>query len=589
MLNEKYSDTYSKEHLKFALENSNMGVWDYNFTSDSLQLNTWILELFKIKPSATDFSFDVLKKVIHVDDFERTKFEFTQACRTRSDFKSNFRITTPTGSMKYIRAIGSYYKNDRGDDCSVSVIWDVSDEKSRAHEIKRVKRELENRNNQLHEAKAKLEHLALHDALTGLPNRRYLEQILETRLDGSLNSLLMIDLDRFKSVNDTLGHAAGDALLKHVAKILNASVMGTDFVARTGGDEFIILCFQHYTRLELNKLAGKIISEISQPFEFDADTCSIGASLGVVPEIKCGLSADKLLGNADLALYEAKQNGRNHASFFEETLRESQLHRKRLAEELLDGLERNEFIPFFQPQFNSDDLEVSGLEVLVRWHHPSRGILPPGEFLDAATDLGITSKIDNIVLNSALFQATAWKAKGIKVPKISVNVSQQRLADEHLIDELRAINFGDQRLSFELVESIFLDDADPVILSNIDEIKNLGIEIEIDDFGTAYTSLLSLLKIKPACLKIDRQLVGPAVNCAQTRHVIKSIVDIAKSLDMEIIAEGVETSDHIELMGQLGCDALQGYFFGYPMVAFDCEQLIGNPQLDLQSISRMNI
>jgi len=315
---------------------------------------------------------------------------------------------------------------------------------------------------------------------------------------------------------------------------------------------------------------------VQKPFYHDKDSCRVGTSIGILAHAHLVEDPDILLLNADLAMYEAKRKGRNRYELFADKLRILQDEKKQVSDEIMIAIERCDFVPFYQPQFCARSKQLVGLEVLARWRHPERGILSPAGFLDIATELGVASQIDRIILHRALFDVTRWRAKGIAVPKISVNVSPTRLSDPGLIDELEQLCCRSHNLSFELVESIFLDDADEIILANIEKIRAMGIGLEVDDFGTAYTSLLSILKIRPARLKIDRQLVGPAIDCESTRRVIQSIIDISNSLHIETVAEGVETAGHIKLMTDLGCDILQGYALGYPVPEADCQNLFVN-------------
>jgi EAL domain-containing protein (putative c-di-GMP-specific phosphodiesterase class I) len=240
---------------------------------------------------------------------------------------------------------------------------------------------------------------------------------------------------------------------------------------------------------------------------------------------------------------------------------------KRVADEILHGLEQQEFLPWYQPQFDAHSLAVVGVEALVRWRHPAGGILPPSAFLEVAEDLSVVATLDRMVLEQALIQFEVWQAAGIEVPRISVNVSARRLQDEGLIDSLKGLNIRPGTVSFELVESIFLDESEDVVAFNIDQIKDLGIDIEIDDFGTGYASIVSLLKLKPKRLKIDRQLILPIVEAPRQRQLVQSIIDIGRSLGVEVVGEGVETPEHALILRDLGCDILQGFAFSKPLNA----------------------
>lgn len=451
----------------------------------------------------------------------------------------------------------------------------VGERQNHIEELRRAKNLTEARNAELLVAKARIEHTALHDSLTGLPNRRYLDKKLELRASSGnrtlkKTALLHIDLDRFKQINDTLGHAAGDAMLIHAANILKANVRAGDFLARVGGDEFVVLC-----KLEgreggdhakyLAALAERIIGKMREPVIYEGHECRFGVSVGIAMDEEPGDDLRDLLVNADIALYRAKSQGRNRHQFFNETLQAEIVSTKRIADEILTGLEQGQFIVHYQPQFDASTLEVMGVEALVRWNHPTRGILGPDAFLKVAEELSVVSTLDRVVLEQALADFEDWRNAGLVVPKVAVNVSARRLNDEELIASLRGLGIRPGTVSFELVESIFLDDNDAFIASNVERIKDLGIDVEIDDFGTGYASIVSLLKLKPRRLKIDRQLIMPIAASPGQCGLVESIIDIGRSLGIEVIAEGVETMEHARILKKLGCRGLQGYVFARPM------------------------
>ena len=243
------------------------------------------------------------------------------------------------------------------------------------------------------------------------------------------------------------------------------------------------------------------------------------------------------------------------------------INTKRVADQILQGLDRGEFEPWFQPQFDARTLDVVGCEALARWRHPTEGILAPDRFMAVAEELNVVASIDRLVLEQALKWQAKWQADGLHMPRLSVNVSSRRLRDEQLVQSLRELAIAPGTVAFELVETIFLDEGDDDVLWQVDQLKELGIDIEIDDFGTGYASIVSLLKLKPSRLKIDRQLVMPVVEGPAQRHLVESVIEIGKSLDIGVVGEGVETMEHARILRDLGCDVLQGYAFARPMAA----------------------
>jgi EAL domain-containing protein (putative c-di-GMP-specific phosphodiesterase class I) len=298
---------------------------------------------------------------------------------------------------------------------------------------------------------------------------------------------------------------------------------------------------------------------------YQGHECRFGVSIGIAVEIAPDIEPKRLLINADIALYRAKRRGRNRFDFFTSILQAEIVHTKRVADEILSGLEQNAFEAFYQPQFDAHTLDVSGVEALARWRHPERGVLAPDQFMRIAEELNVVNAIDRLVLEQTLRDHRAWMQQGWRIPKVSVNVSSRRLHDEELVESLRLLDIEPGVVSFELVESIFLDESDEIVTSNIEEIKKLGIDVEIDDFGTGYASIISLMKLKPKRLKIDRQLVAPMVGSTAQCDLVRSIIEIGKSLGIGVVAEGVETMEHAALLRDLGCDYLQGYAFPRPM------------------------
>jgi diguanylate cyclase (GGDEF)-like protein len=555
--------------LGLALETSQVGVFEYDLETGDLLWDDNVNALFGLPQDSGPRSYGHWHDALHPDDLARAQEEFEIATRDTGRYRSEYRIVTPEGETRHVRAIGAVYKDPGTSAKIVGVNWDVSSDVALNENLKLAKRLTEARNAELETAKASIEHNALHDSLTGLPNRRYLDEVLRQRAaaaDGSEEtlSLLHLDLDRFKQINDTLGHAAGDAVLIHVSQILEANIRPGDFAARVGGDEFVVVSTLSAHK-DLAALADRIVVRMRRPFVYQGYECRFGVSVGIATESTRPFDPNRLMINADIALYRAKSRGRNRYEFFTEALQSEVSRTKRIADEILSGFENNEFIAHYQPQFDAKTLEVVGVEALARWHHPTDGILAPRQFLDVAEELNVVATIDRIVLEQALAQQSLWERQGVSIPKIAVNVSARRLQDEGLVSTLRAMNIRPGRLSFELVESIFLDETDEVVRWNIEQIRQLGIDIEIDDFGTGYASIVSLMRLKPSRLKIDQQLIKPISESATQRQIVGAIVDIGRSLDIEVLGEGVETLQHADILRNLGCRVLQGFALAPPM------------------------
>ncbi len=565
--------------LGLALETSAVGVFEFDLDTGRLIWDDRVNALFGLPQDGGERGYEHWRGAVHPDDLLRAEEEFRVATTITGRYHSEYRVVTPVGVTRNVRAIGAVYQDPGSTRRIVGVNWDVSADVALNESLKEANRLSELRYAELEAAKASIEHNSLHDSLTGLPNRRYLDRVLAERAEaaarnGTALALLHIDLDRFKQINDTLGHAAGDATLIHASHVLRANTRAEDFVARIGGDEFVIVSTADNGDDGLANLAQRIIVKMRQPVDYQGHQCRCGVSVGIATQTGGAADPARLLVDADIALYRAKSRGRNRHEFFTEALQAEVVRTKRLADELLAAIEHDQFVPYFQPQFDAVTRQIVGVEALVRWQHPVDGMLGPAAFLDVAEDLNIVSTIDRIVLEKAMAAFAQWREMGIEVGRLAVNVSARRLQDEQLIESLRHLDIEPGTVSFELVESIFLDETDDLVRFNADQLKELGIDIEIDDFGTGYASIVSLQKLKPRRLKIDRQLVMPIVTSEAQRNLVASIVDIGRALGIEVVGEGVETLEHAEILENLGCAVLQGYALARPMSALAVTQFL---------------
>lgn len=556
--------------LELALASSGCGIWQYDPGTGEELWDRRMCELYGVpytgNPLPQNFWFEQM-----LPEDRAKAADVSRAYLTGNvDEPLVVRLPQPDGSIRYIRSVGQLQIGKDGSRKLIGLALDITKDALMTADLKLAKQEADAKNAELELAKTEIEHNALHDPLTRLANRRKLDQELDklTRLSQTSRlrlSILHLDLDRFKQINDTLGHAAGDAMLAHAADILRNTVRPGDLVARIGGDEFVILAQDYADSDQVAEMAARIVAELHQPIDFEGFSCRCGVSIGIAQAAGAKIDARRLLVNADLALYRAKAQGRNCFEFFTQNLQAEIINHKRTADEVLSAIENDEFVTYYQPQFSARTGEFSGAEALIRWNHPIHGILPPGRFLKIAEDLNVTAQLDQLVLETVLRNKLRWKALGLNVPKVSVNVSAKRLHEPGLLDTLTSLQIQPGEISFELVESIFLDDSEELASGDLERIKALGIDIEIDDFGTGHTSIVSLLKLKPRRLKIDRQLVMPILHSPQENALVRSIIDIARSLGVETVAEGVETMNHAAVLGELGCDTLQGYAFGHPL------------------------
>jgi diguanylate cyclase (GGDEF)-like protein/PAS domain S-box-containing protein len=555
--------------LRLALDISRIGVFETDFDAGISVWDDAMRRIFEVEPEDDIRIGELWESKLHPADRERVLKHVSSRIAMREAFTDDYRIIARDGSIRYIRANSLPYVDHDGQLKMIGVNWDVTEDRQLREELEQQKALSEARNAELDRTRLAAEQSALHDYLTGLPNRRFLEREIDAwraipEQDRKGTAVLHIDLDRFKQINDTLGHSAGDAMLKHAALTLRQTIRASDFAARIGGDEFVLLVRFDGSSAPLADIANSIIEAMRQPISFNGHECRLGASIGIAHSTDPLADPRQLLQNADIALYNAKNLGRNRYEFYKPSSRNILVDARRVSDELLRGLERDEIIPFYQLQFDARTREIVGTECLARWQHPVHGILGPDHFLAVAEDCGVLAQIDRIILEKSLADVAKWNALGLNMPKISVNVSARRLNDPDLAEGLSNLDIKPGTVSFELLESVFLDRQDEVVRTNLETLRRLSIGIEIDDFGTGHASIVGLLNLKPGTLKIDRQLIEQLPESQEQRVLVMSIIQIARSLKIRVVAEGVETEDHARILKRLGCDVLQGYGLARP-------------------------
>ncbi|WP_242129065.1 EAL domain-containing protein [Sphingobium sp. Sx8-8] len=427
---------------------------------------------------------------------------------------------------------------------------------------------------EMRRSQAEVNRLAQYDSLTGLANRVQMMRSLEQAVAGTSGqprdcTLMMLDLDRFKTVNDTLGHPAGDALLRQVSRRIQRVVGDKGLVGRQGGDEFKILLPGRADKIMLDHLARAIIADVSQPYTIEGTAVVIGVSIGISFCPQDGVTAEALIRNADLALYAAKGDGRGIYRFYSPEMHADAEDRRQLEEDLRKALVKDGLHLVYQPVVSSQTEQITGYEALLRWNHPIRGSISPALFVPIAEDSGLIGPIGDWVLRTACHDAAQW-ADGVRV---AVNVSPIQFANPGLpstvMNALASAGLAPERLELEITESVFLNDDDGTE-SMFSRLKGLGVRLALDDFGTGYSSLGYLKKAPFDKIKIDQSFVrGAAIKGSRNSAIIKAIVSLAEALGMDTTAEGAETQDELDLIRQLGCSHIQGYVYGRPLPAAD--------------------
>lgn len=445
-------------------------------------------------------------------------------------------------------------------------------------EVARKTKDLTKAANILEEERAAAVSLAQRDELTGLLNRRGFEDAAkelasQCQSHNCSMALVAIDLDGFKGVNDTLGHQGGDELLKRVADHLRDVVPPKSAIGRMGGDEFLV-CTIETAEAKATELAEAVIEWAKKPQMINGNQIRFGASAGLARAPWLSAKPDGLLVDADLALYNAKGTGKGKVCDFDHALRVQTETRRAIAEDLQTAFEQDEFVPYFQTQHDGETLEVIGIEALVRWIKQDGTIVPPGDFLPAVENIGRLQDLDLLVMQKAVDAVRRLEAKGLNVHKLGINVSLPRLRAAGFIESIQALPDMNARLHLEILETVFVDDGSAVRDWALDLLRESGIGIEVDDFGSGHASVIGLTRLAPDILKIDRSLIFPLVESREQQIVIKSIAEIGAALGIRVTAEGVESMEHANMLRDIGVDILQGFAFSRPMPEQELERLL---------------
>lgn len=434
---------------------------------------------------------------------------------------------------------------------------------------------------ELHNVQNQFSALANRDALTGLPNRFKMmdlgtSAVSAAQRQGRLLGLLFIDLDHFKDINDTYGHFAGDAFLRAVTQRLKGALRDTDTIARLGGDEFIVLLEACNSRANAEEVANRLLYELHQPFVVEDNPVYAGASIGIALYPEAGASFDELLKAADTAMYSAKSSGRMTYRFFEEHMREAAAKRLWMDNNMREALQERQFVLYYQPKARIDTGEITGTEALIRWLHPTRGLIPPGEFIAFAEESLFIVPLGAWVLQEACRQIRAWLDMGLRIP-VAVNLSARQLKTDGVVavirDAIEQAGIDAELLEVELTESALIEDEENA-LRVLQSIRALGLRVYLDDFGTGHSSLSKLTKFPIDVLKVDRSFVSRLDSDMKSLALTKSIVLIGKTLGMKLMAEGVETPAQLACLSEIGCDFIQGYLLSKPVPAAELIEVL---------------
>ncbi|KQZ31538.1 diguanylate cyclase [Caulobacter sp. Root1472] len=535
-----------QQRLRMALELDELMVREYDLRTGEIycsgtspELEKWCL--FKNDPL----------EIVHPDDYER----IAEMVRSRKDGEAQvfeFRLNRDDGVETWVRSVGKKFLGADGKpERLVNLFKDITDRRRQTEAV---------------------ENLAFKDSLTGLPNRAYFNRKFQEAVDaseimGELFGLIMIDVDHFKDINDTLGHDAGDALLKRLAEMLHAAFRSGDTVARLGGDEFAVILRGLHSEADMMRPVNALQDLLRRPIEHAGRSFSVSASIGAALHGDPDADPSHMIKNADIALYRAKDEGRNRSVVFDPSMRSALERRIELLRDVRAAITAKEFVLYYQPVVDLASNSVSGFEALMRWDHPEQGVLTPDRFMAAFEDQDLSLKLGDLAFETALKQMRQWLDDGVEFGRVAVNISAAQFRSGRLAQEvqerLARWNVPCDRLTIEVTENVYMGWGSDMVSDTVRQLHQAGVMIALDDFGTGYASLANLRQFPIDRLKIDKSFVQNAEDAA----IVKAVITLGSSMGMKVVAEGVEDQDQLEALADYGCDQIQGYHFSRPMPA----------------------
>jgi diguanylate cyclase (GGDEF)-like protein/PAS domain S-box-containing protein len=543
------------------------GVGSYDFEI-ATQTNLWSDQLYRIygrEPQSFNASYEVFLSMLHPEDREHVMAVHQHSLATLQPFEMEERVVWPDGQVRTLASWGEVVADEAGAPVRmVGICWDITERKA---------------------IEQQLVHDALHDALTGLPNRLLLEDRLTVAVESLARkheplAVLFVDIDRFKVINDSLGHRAGDQALVEIARRIGSAVRPGDTVARFGGDEFVVLCEDLRAPGEAIAIADRVLEATSRPLVVEGGAeLVLSVSTGIALASDPDHQPDGLLRDADAAMYQAKNDGRARSVVFVETMRQKARARLDIETELRRALAEQQLRVHYQPIFDLVTQQLMGVEALVRWQHPTRGLVLPGDFIPIAEETGLVAPIGDWVLREACRQLVTWHAHSPDL-MLSVNLSGVQVVQPDVVSKLAAAldstGVSPAHVALEMTETVLMRDAADT-LSVLRSFKDLGVQLHVDDFGTGYSSLTYLKRFPVDALKVDRSFVNGLASDLEDYAIVAAIIGLARALGLETIAEGVESAKQRKILRELGCTYAQGYLLSRPADAATLTTLLTTP------------
>lgn len=551
-----------KHQMKQVQRVAKIGYWQMSVPECFVTLSEEALRLFSIEHSEFDGSFSAFLDIVNVVDRENVKNAVDAALFSDARLNVDFRSVVKHGEEFYVNLQGEVITNDAGEAVSMmGAVQDITERKK---------------------SEVSMQHQALYDSLTDLSNRRMFEDRLTQAMttaqrEEKLLALCFFDLDSFKMINDNLGHAVGDELLKSVAKRLRSTMRQGDIVARISGDEFAVAIEGLNNVDELEKIVEKIRFRLSQPYRIRGHKIYTSASIGVALYPLDSANRETMLRNADAAMYRAKELGGNCFCYYTYDMNDKARRHLEMEKNLRQALNQNELCLFYQPQFDAQSNEVVGVEALLRWQHPEYGMLPPSKFLSIAEDSGLIFAIGKWVLTKACQDLRSWHNKGFDGLRLALNMSSRQFMQEGILENisevLKQVSVDPQYVCIEITENVAMKNIAGAI-DMLEQLKAIGLLTAIDDFGAGHSSMNLLQKLPVDTLNIDRSFIMRIADREKDGNAARGIIALAHSLGLKVAAEGVETRTQAEFLKNQNCDVLQGYYFSHPLPASEMENYL---------------
>ncbi|GFO66467.1 two-component system response regulator [Geomonas limicola] len=564
----------SQRSLNYAQKIAGLGSWEWDITTDKLEWSEAVYRIFHIDPVGFDGTYHAFLNSVHPLDKEVVNAALETAITYRKPYSIDHQILLPNGEERYVHTEAEVRYDKSGRPCQLSgTVQDITERRNDEERIRR---------------------LAFYDSLTGLPNRVFFKENLERALVRAERrqcrvATMFLDLDRFKWINDTLGHAVGDQLLQEFAARLSATLRSSDLVARAnlsdashalarlGGDEFTVILDDLDQAQEAALVARRILEAVRKPFVLEGQEVSLTVSIGISIYPDDGEDIVTLIKNADTAMYYAKERGKNTFQFYTHAMTQSACLHLMLETQLRRALERDEFTLAYQPIVDLATGKINRLEALLRWHNQELGDVPPATFIPLAEETGVIKAIDAWVLRQALNQLKRWQEAGHGELRIAVNLSGQALVHQNLADRVAALleetGVAAHSLELELTEGVLMRNSSAP-LESLKRLKELGLTLAIDDFGTSHSSLSALRRFHLDTLKIDRSFITDLPGDQDSAAIVRALVGLAGNMRMAVVAVGIETAEQLAFLRELGCGLLQGFLFSRPLTPLEVAELL---------------